>query len=297
MTNLKPLAIRDSSSNHSQIPFTVVMTTYKNDHPVFLKESVNSIQNQTYPPNEIILVVDGPVSACLSNLIDNFEKQGVNVIKLPKNFGQGYARNIGINASKYEIIALMDADDIAALNRFEMQIRYFTNKNISVVGGIIEEFNLTPGDLNLIRVVPLSHEKIIAYAKYRQPVNNVTIAFRKSSYLLVGGYKKIRYVEDYDLIYRMLHTGARFMNIDSTFVYVRTGNNQIARRIGIKYLSEELKLLLRMRLDNFTNTFQFITCAIIRIFFRIMPLRILDVVYKKLLRSQLIFFNKKDNTL
>ena len=45
----------------SNYDFSVIMSVYKNDKPEQLDVALDSIINQTLPPNEIIVVVDGPV--------------------------------------------------------------------------------------------------------------------------------------------------------------------------------------------------------------------------------------------
>ena len=56
-------------------PFSVAMSVYKNDNPDFLEQALSSIIDiQTIVPDEVILVVDGPVSNEIDNVIKNYQK-------------------------------------------------------------------------------------------------------------------------------------------------------------------------------------------------------------------------------
>jgi hypothetical protein len=54
-------------------PFSVAMSVYKNDNPEWLDVALESIINQTVKPNEIVLVVDGPISDELNSVIKKYE--------------------------------------------------------------------------------------------------------------------------------------------------------------------------------------------------------------------------------
>ena len=52
--------------------FSVAMCVYGRDNPDWFETAVNSILDQTVPPNEVVLVVDGPVPAELDNVIKKY---------------------------------------------------------------------------------------------------------------------------------------------------------------------------------------------------------------------------------
>ena len=106
--------------------FSVSMCVYGKDNPKYFSIAVESVINQTLRPSEIVLVVDGPIEGELEDLVKYYEKQEIfNVIYLAENQGHGNARRKGLDNCKYDIVALMDADDISLPNRFEKQIQEF----------------------------------------------------------------------------------------------------------------------------------------------------------------------------
>ena len=62
--------------------YSVIMSIYKKVPPQFLKESINSILNQSYKTNEFIIIKDGPLSDAQNELLDDFYKKNRKIIKL-----------------------------------------------------------------------------------------------------------------------------------------------------------------------------------------------------------------------
>ena len=108
--------------------FSVCICVYDKDNAIYFKEALESIINQSLLPNQIVLVVDGPINKNLKIVIDDFEincealRVDFDITYLKENVGHGEARRISIENAKYDLIALMDADDISRYKRFEMQI-------------------------------------------------------------------------------------------------------------------------------------------------------------------------------
>ena len=194
--------------------FSVVMSVYYGDSAAFFMQAAQSVLKQTLSPSEFIISVDGPIAESMEAALSEIETHPiVKVLRLTKNQGPGPARHAAIMMASHDIVAIMDSDDISLPTRFERQIGYLLSKDSDIVGGFIEEFDTVPGDLKKIRIVPLTHKDIIRFGKWRQPMNHVTIVFRRKAYLSVGGYLSPRSVEDYDLIYRLILGGARLANV------------------------------------------------------------------------------------
>jgi glycosyltransferase involved in cell wall biosynthesis len=266
--------------------FSVIIPVYELESPVFFSDAISSIINQSRAPDEIIIVVDGSIGADLNNVIENLtDNNDVIVIRLKQSMGPGAARHAGILKSKNEIVALMDSDDISKSNRFEIELDILIKENVDVVGGWIEEFNSTPGDLNQLRITPKRHERIVLFGKWRMPVNHVTLVFRKEAYFNAGGYKSMRYAEDFSLITRMLSLGIKFHNVQKVLVDVRVGNEMHNRRRGISFLTAELRVFSGMYSSGYINIWQYICNIIIRLLIRLLPSKIMSYLYIILFRK------------
>jgi len=226
-------------------PFSVAMSVYKNDNYVFFDRALESITiEQTVKPNEIVLVVDGPVSNEIDKVIYKYSTSfNLKVIRLETNGGLGNALKIATENCSYELIARMDSDDVAVNNRFEQQLKFMNdNPSIDIVGGNISEFIDNENNIVSYRKVPTTDTSLKKYLKKRCPFNHMTVLFKKSALLKSGGYVDWHYNEDYYLWIRMFLNNCIFANIDMVLVNVRTGKNQFARRGGIKYYKSEKKL-------------------------------------------------------
>lgn len=269
------------------INFSVVMAVYDGDSPLFFKEAFISVIEQSSPPSEIIVVVDGPVGTPLENEIYNIASNTiVNCIWLETNVGRGSSRNIGILESKNNIIALMDADDISDYRRFENQLSVMETGEYDLIGGYISEFDSHPEDSDLIRKVPLIHSEIVKRGKFIQPINHVTIMFKKSIYIQADGYQNFMFIEDYDFIYRLVSIGAKFANIPKILVNVRVSDDQYNRRRGLNYFIEELKLQTAMYHSRYISIFIYISNLLIRIFFRLLPIFLVKFITRHFLRGK-----------
>lgn len=272
------------------------MSVYLNETDKNLSESLNSLYNQIDPPEEIILVKDGPLSKDLEDVILNFEKIKskqtlLKIIKIDKNVGLGHALNIGLAHCSYSWIVRMDSDDISMPKRFVDLKKSITTfgKSIDVIGANIIEFQDSIENFNLERIVPRTHFEIVKLLKWRSPMNHVSVAIKKVALQNVGGYKDFKWFEDYYLWVRMIKNGSKFMNIDSAHVYVRGGKDMISRRRGGAYFIQELKFQKYLFSSGITNSINFLFNIFSRGLGRLLPSNILIFIYS-------FFRNKKGHT-
>lgn len=165
--------------------YSVLMSVYKKENPDFLKQSIESIQNQTVPTDDFVLVCDGPLTPELDAvLVVKQQELGevLNVVRLEKNGGLGNALNEGMRHCKNELIARMDSDDIAYPDRCEKQLAIFnTHPEVSVCSGIVEEFSESPDVVDARRVPPETNVEILKFAKMRNPFNHPCVMYKKSA--------------------------------------------------------------------------------------------------------------------
>lgn len=225
--------------------FSVCLSVYHGDNATFFMQSIDSLLSQTRRPDEIVLVVDGPVGEEINQVISDFEKSCdyFRVIRLEKNSGHAIARQTGLDAAKYEYIAIMDSDDIAVSDRFEKQMAYIeAHPEVDALGGQIDEFIGEPSNVVGTRIVPLIDAEIKDYLKSRCPMNLVTVMLKKTAVQKAGGYIDWYCEEDYYLWVRMTEQGMKFANLPNNLVNVRVGEDMYQRRGGMKYFKSEAKL-------------------------------------------------------
>ena len=165
-----------------KLKFSVSMCVYSGDSPSWFKEAVDSVLNQTLPPNEVVLQVDGPVSEEMNKVIYEYEeKQAIKVFRLENNMGHGIARNECLKHCSYDYVAIVDADDINASTRFEKQMICFENdENLSAVSSWCSHFNESIDSIINIEKLPEKDAEIKKYLKKRCPLCQASTIFKKS---------------------------------------------------------------------------------------------------------------------
>lgn len=263
------------------------MSIYQKENPNFLKEALVSVFDQTLKPSEVVLVEDGKLTNELNQVVEDFQKKypTLKVVKFEKNRGLGYALNDGLKECTNEYVFRMDTDDICRRERFEIQLKYMLeHPEIDVLGGNICEFKNSLNEEMRIKKMPNGLE-IDSYMRKRNPLNHVTVCFKKTSVLKCGGYKPLLYLEDYFLWVRMYNNGSKLENLDEQLVFVRIGNGFEARR-GNKKQIEGWKQLQKYMLDENLIDFKRYKKNILNMYLMVYcPTFIRKLAYKFLLRN------------
>ncbi len=269
------------------ICFSVLMSLYAKERPEYLCQSLDSVFNQTLPPDEVVMVEDGPLTPELYNVLDEYAKIHPELKRIPlkENSGLGKALNEGLKNCTHDIVARMDTDDIASHDRFEKQLRVFKiYPQAEVVSSWITEFENTPDNVIAIRKLPEFPYEIYKYGKKRCPVNHPAVMFKRHTVQFAGGYLPFPLFEDYYLWVRLLMNGATFYNIQECLLNFRTSLEMYKRRGGWEHGLNEIKFQFKIRRLGYINTQTFLMNVSIRFFTRVIPNSWRVFIYKHLLR-------------
>ena len=269
--------------------FSVCMSVYHGDNAVFFREALESLFTQSRKPDEVVLVVDGPVTNETDDVIEDYSHKETPfvVIRLEQNSGHAIARQTGLDAARYEYTAIMDSDDIAVSDRFEKQMAYIEqHPEVDALGGQINEFIGEPSNVVGSRIVPIEDVEIKTYLKSRCPMNLVTVILKKASVQKAGGYIDWYCEEDYYLWVRMVEQGMKFANLQDNLVNVRVGDEMYQRRGGLKYFKSEEGLQRYMLCHNLISLPRYLYNTAIRFAVQVaMPNRLRGWVFRTFARS------------
>lgn len=268
--------------------YSVLMSVYYKEKPEYLRESMQSIFDQTVPTDDFVLVCDGPLNTELDAVISEMESQHkeLHVVRLGENGGLGNALNIGMKHCKNELIARMDSDDISRPDRCEKQLELFAiMPKISICGGIAEEFWDRKEQIKTRRILPEKNWEIILYAKKRNPFNHPCVMYKKSDVVKAGGYKEYYLLEDYYLWIRMLLNDCQGYNLQEPLLWMRVGSDLYKRRGGWKYAKVQMRLFKYMRDSGYIHQNEYSVAIITRMFGALMPNRMRAIFYRKVLRK------------
>lgn len=269
--------------------YSVLMSVYSKEKPTWLKIAIESMQAQTLPTRDFVLVCDGPLTPELECVIAEKQCQmgeTLTVVRLEKNVGLGSALNEGIKHCRNELVARMDSDDIACLGRCEKQVAVFNeHPEVSICSGTILEFSETPEDADRRRMLPEGNEAIREFAKRRSPFNHPCVMYKKSAVEAVGSYQHFYLLEDYYLWLRMLMAGYEGYNIQEPLLYMRAGTIMYKRRAGWRYAKTQIELFRFMWKQGFINAWQYAESCIIRSGSALAPNWLRKFMFETLLRK------------
>jgi glycosyltransferase involved in cell wall biosynthesis len=185
----------------------------------YLPTAVESVLTQTYHDFRLIAIDDGSTDGS-GAWLDAITDPRIEVVHQP-NEGQHRAANRGIALAGTELIARMDADDIAEPDRLAQQVAFLdANPQVGLVGGQIRRMGTRQAS-GMPSNLPTTHAEIVTdLMANRHGMCNATTMFRRALFEQVGGYWEHNLSEDWDLFLRLSEV-AELANIDELVLSVR----------------------------------------------------------------------------
>lgn len=267
---------------------SVLMSVYRNEKASYLYKAIQSMLTQTVMPAEIVIVADGPLIPSLKKVLHDYQCKYPDIFSiyyLAQNHGLAYALAYGLQRCKYNLVARMDTDDIAVPQRLAWSLKAMAAHHYDIYGGQIAEFDGDENNIIAHRKVPFKQADIVRFAHRRNPMNHMSVMYRRDKILKIGNYHSLNGFEDYDLWVRALRAGYQLGNDERVFVYVRAGKEMMARRGGFDYLKRNIKMRFLFYKEHFYSWQDlFITTLGISVT-NLMPEKLRYLIYYKLLRK------------
>ncbi|MCI8341786.1 MAG: glycosyltransferase [Firmicutes bacterium] len=270
--------------------YSVLMSVYKGEKAEFFKLSLKSMFEQTVAPEQVVVVCDGELTHELDRVLSWFEKKYPEIMcihRLERNMGTGYAANEGLKLCRNELIAKMDSDDIAYLDRCEKQLAEFEkDEKLDMLGGYVSEFEGSISNEKAVKKVPTIHGDIIKYAKRRNPFNNQTLMYKKTKAVSCGGYTCNTRCEDYDFIVKMIMNGAKCQNVPENLVHYRLDSGAYERRKNWKNTVGFVLVRYRNWKRGFCSFTDFLLPCAAQMLLFLLPVAFTKKLYIKVLRKK-----------
>lgn len=141
---------------------SIIMPAY--DAAEYICESIESVMQQTYPNWELLVIDDASHDATHEAVEESRNgDERIKIHKLPTNQGAGFARNIGIKASRGDYICFLDADDIWKPQKLEIQLEFMNRERVDVCYASYELMNESGESINRkIEALPdLTFQKLL----------------------------------------------------------------------------------------------------------------------------------------
>ncbi len=212
--------------------FSVLMSLYCKESPEYLDIALDSVFQQTRIPDQVVLILDGPIGAGLKTIVEKYacKYSSLEVYPQKNNRGLSTALNIGLEKCRNEIIFRMDTDDICFPNRFEKTLEmYELHPELELVGSWAIMIN--EKGMRLKQMFSPSSQKEIYEKVWTCPFIHPTVSFKKSALKRVGSYNPYSgpRQDDYELWFRCVQGGLRCMNIQEPLLYYRFFSDSIKR--------------------------------------------------------------------
>ena len=198
-------------------------------------DALASLTAQTFDNFEILAVDDGSVDGTLT-LLDEWARRDTRVrtLQSPRH-GIVSALNAAASHSRGELLARMDADDIASPTRLECQVAFLdAHSDIVACGTGIRYF-----PRRLVRDGARRYESwingLVSPAAIERdlfvecPIPHPTLVVRATAFEQLGGYLEVGWPEDYDLILRLWEAGYRLGKVSEVLLRWRERPDRLSR--------------------------------------------------------------------
>jgi glycosyltransferase involved in cell wall biosynthesis len=265
--------------------FTVLMAVCGKDDPKLFTKALASVFDNDLRPDQMVLVVDGPIQVALEHQVMTAERDhAVEIIRLTRNEGLATALNAGLTHIQTAWIVRADADDYNLPQRFTRLAELIQSEpKLDLAGSAVLELD-RDGTPVAIREVPTQHDDILRFMKRRNPFNHMTIACRRSLVERCGGYPDIYHREDYALWAKMVKAGARCANLPEVLVHATTGKDLYRRRGGLRHVFAERDIQILMVRLGLKSQLRGLIDGLARSSVFIAPVFLRKLIYEMLLR-------------
>jgi len=202
---------------------TVAMSVYNAEK--YIEETIESILVQTYENFELIIINDGSTDGSLE-IINKYKKIDKRIILINReNKGLVTSLNECIEKANGEYIVRMDADDICLPSRFEEQLKFMQENQLSLCGTWVETFD----EKNSINIwtYPEGHTDILFRSFFMSSFAHPSVMIKKNVFDTLKYENKV--AEDYKLWCDILANGYKTGNIQKVLLKYRLHDGQITQ--------------------------------------------------------------------
>lgn len=127
-------------SYYIHMPRVSVLIPLYNTPESFLRETIDSVLNQTFPDYELLLLNDSPNNTALEEIIASYKDDRIRYSCNDRNYGIAASRNKLLEMAMGEYVAVLDHDDVALPERLAKQVAYLdAHPEVGVVGCCLRE--------------------------------------------------------------------------------------------------------------------------------------------------------------
>lgn len=210
---------------------SVIMSSY-NESEKILRESIESILEQSYSNLEFIIILDNPMNQVHRSVIEEYAKLDCRIVFKVNEENRGIAQSLNdaLQLATGDYICRMDADDVAERQRIEWQKEYLEVEGYDLVGGLVTVINIDGEERYKVKKLPYQPEKINKLLCYNQCIPHPCWFARREVFDALKGYRIIDFCEDYDFTLRAALAGYKISNVNRQIMRYRVMEDGISRK-------------------------------------------------------------------
>lgn len=221
---------------------SVIIPTYNRENTI--KRSIESVLNQTHKFLEVIIVDDNSDDNTKEK-IDEIKDKRIRYIKLEKNSGANFARNVGIELASYELIAFQDSDDEWNRDKLEVQLKIMEEKKIDFIATSYNQY--VKDKFNTIVPIYRIENNYLENILLSNFIGTVTLLVKKDILLKEKFNEKLPRYQDYELAIRLISKyRGFFLNLPTVNAYIQ--ENSISKSLEKAIISLKKILVIHRKL-------------------------------------------------
>ena len=238
---------------------SIIIPYYKKKK--YILETINSVLNQSYRKFEILIIYDDDNLSDLNYLEKLFQsEEKIRIIKNSQTIGAGLSRNKGIQNSKGEYIAFIDADDIWKKYKLENQINFMKKKKIKFSHTTYEIID--KNDKVLGKRVSRNFEKVDDLIKSCD-IGLSTVILKKEIINDETKFPNLKTKEDFVLWLKILQRNISINSLNENLTSWRKLENSLSSSITQK-LKDAFKVYNHYMKFNFIKSCYYVICLSIK---------------------------------
>ncbi len=200
---------------------SILLPTYNGEK--FIKESIDSILNQTFTEWELLIAFNGTTDNS-KKIVNEYDDSRIRIFDYGDDKGKAKTLNKLLLNAKYNWIALQDDDDVWLEKKLEKQLKYINHYDIigTKISYIDENLNFK-GTPNL----STKHKNIVKRSlSGDNQIANTSAIFKKIDALEINGWNtSIDGIEDFDFWLRLIKNNKKTVNLSEKLVLHRIHAN------------------------------------------------------------------------
>ena len=237
-------------NNNIAVRVSIIMPTY--NRAPYIRETIESVCNQTYRGWELIIIDDGSDDNT-AEIIMEINDQRIKFSQAGRIGIAGRIKNIALQMASGELIAFIDSDDLWDLSKLEKQLAAldkYPGAGFSITGGFNFKNLHEPIDFFFKQKAGIKYDDVlISFFKSELPSYIQSLIFRKTCLSITGNFNEVKSFSDVDFILKLAsHFKAVVLYEPLLFRRLHAGNDSKANRVkrytdGIEMIELYKKIL------------------------------------------------------